>query len=119
MYAPDGSWYVVVIRNATKALDVVWMHDGERSMLGRAMPVGDVSTLYLPKSHRMDTLALMDGDRVVAHGHAYSAKNGSSSSRWSIRVAGGSADENRLAVTRGCGAAVEQRDERRDRCCCG
>jgi hypothetical protein len=66
MYAPDGSWYVVVIRNATKALDVVWMHDGQRSMLGRAMPVGDVSALYLPKSHRMDTLALMDGDRVVA-----------------------------------------------------
>jgi hypothetical protein len=66
MYAPDGSWYVVVVRNATKALDVVWMHDGQRTMLGSASPIGDVSALYLPKSHRMDTLALVDGDRVVA-----------------------------------------------------
>ncbi|MGA8098567.1 MAG: zf-HC2 domain-containing protein [Candidatus Cybelea sp.] len=66
VYAPDGSWYLVVVRDAGKALDVVWMHDGERTMLGRATPRGNLAMLYLPKSHRMDRLALMDGDRVVA-----------------------------------------------------
>ena len=65
-YGADGSWYVVVVPNASKPMHVVWMHDGERTMLGMAMPHGDVATLYLPKSHRMDTLALMDGSRVVA-----------------------------------------------------
>jgi anti-sigma factor RsiW len=66
VYAPDGSWYLVVVRNAGKALDVAWMHDGERTMLGRAIPRGNLAMLYLPKSHRMNRLALMDGDRVVA-----------------------------------------------------
>jgi anti-sigma factor RsiW len=66
MYAPDGSWYVVVVRGATRALQVAWMHDGQRTMLGTAQPHGDVAMLYLPKSHRMDQLALVDGPSVVA-----------------------------------------------------
>lgn len=66
MYAPDGSWYVVLIRGASKALSVAWMHDGQRTMLGTATPYGEVAMLYLPKSHRMDRLALMDGERVIA-----------------------------------------------------
>jgi anti-sigma factor RsiW len=66
MYASDGSWYVVVVRDASKPLSVAWMHDGVHTMLGNAMPKGSVAILYLPKSHRMDRLALMDGDRVVA-----------------------------------------------------
>jgi hypothetical protein len=65
-YAPDGSWYLVVVHGATKALAVAWMHDGQRTMLGRAIPHGNVAMLYLPDSHRMDHLALMDGDRIVA-----------------------------------------------------
>lgn len=65
-YAPDGSWYIVMVSSVSKPLAVVWMHDGERSMLGHASPRGNVAMLYLPKSHRMDKLALMDGDRVVA-----------------------------------------------------
>jgi anti-sigma-K factor RskA len=65
MYAPDGSWYVVVVRGASKPLSVAWMHDGQQTMLGSAVPKGNVAMLYLPKSHRMDRLALMDGDRVV------------------------------------------------------
>jgi anti-sigma factor RsiW len=65
MYASDGSWYVVVVRDASKPLSVAWMHDGVHTMLGNAMPKGNVAILYLPKSHRMDRLALMDGDRVV------------------------------------------------------
>lgn len=66
MYAPDGSWYVVFVRGASKALSVAWMHDGQRTMLGTATPHGQVAMLYLPRSHRMDQLALMDGERVVA-----------------------------------------------------
>jgi anti-sigma factor RsiW len=66
MYAPDGSWYVVLVQGASRALSVAWMHDGQRTMLGTAVPHGDVAMLYLPKSHRMDQLALMDGERIVA-----------------------------------------------------
>lgn len=67
MYPADGSWYVVLVRGASKALDVVWMHDGQRTMLGTTQPYGDVAMLYLPKSHRMDQLALLEGQRIVAH----------------------------------------------------
>jgi len=66
MYALDGSWYVVVVRDASKSFSVAWMHDGVQTMLGETVPNGGVALLYLPKSHRMDRLALMDGDRVVA-----------------------------------------------------
>jgi hypothetical protein len=66
MYAPDGSWYVILIRDASKTLQVAWMHDGRHTMLGNAIPHGDLAMLYLPESHRMDQLALMDGPRVVA-----------------------------------------------------
>lgn len=65
MYS-DGSWYVVLVRGATSALSVVWMHDGRQTTLGTAQPFGDVALLYLPKSHRMDQLGLMDGNQVVA-----------------------------------------------------
>jgi anti-sigma-K factor RskA len=65
-YAPTGSWYVVLVKDASKALDVVWMHDGHKTMLGRAVPHDNVAMLYLAKSHRMDQLALVDGERVVA-----------------------------------------------------
>ena len=66
MYAPDGSWYVILVRGASRALSVAWMHGGQRTMLGTATPHGEVAMLYLPKSHRMDQLALMDGEQVVA-----------------------------------------------------
>lgn len=66
VYAMDGSWYVVVVRGASKALSVAWMHGGERTMLGKTASRGDLAMLYLPNSHRMDRLALMDGDRVIA-----------------------------------------------------
>jgi anti-sigma-K factor RskA len=66
MYGRDGSWYVIVVADSAKALSVAWMHDGRRTMLGTAAPHGDVAMLYLPSSHRMDRLALMDGDTVVA-----------------------------------------------------
>lgn len=65
MYGNDGSWFVVVVRDAKQAVSVAWMHDGEKTMLGTPQQMGDVAVLYLPKSHRMDQLALMSGGRVV------------------------------------------------------
>lgn len=66
MYPSDGSWYVVLVRDASRAMQVAWMHDGERTMLGSAVPRDGLAMLYLPKSHPMGQLALMDGDRIVA-----------------------------------------------------
>jgi hypothetical protein len=66
IYAPDGSWYFVVVHGIDRTLSVAWMHDGQRTMLGDAVPRGNIASLYLPKSHPMDRLALMDGDRIVA-----------------------------------------------------
>jgi hypothetical protein len=65
MYAPDGSWYVIVVKGISNPLQVAWMHGGERTMLGSATPHGGLAMLYLPKSHRMDQLALIDGGRIV------------------------------------------------------
>jgi hypothetical protein len=66
MYGRDGSWYCIIVRGATKPMAVAWMHDGQKTMLGTAMPHGDVAVLYLPRSHRMDQLALVSDDRMVA-----------------------------------------------------
>lgn len=66
MYGPDGSWYCIVVRGAKKPMDVTWMHDGKQTMLGTAVPHGDVALLYLPQSHRMDQLALVADDHMVA-----------------------------------------------------
>jgi hypothetical protein len=66
MYGADGSWYVVIAQGVRTALAVAWMHDGERTMLGMLERHGDIAMLYLPRSHRMDQLALMDGARIVA-----------------------------------------------------
>jgi anti-sigma factor RsiW len=65
MYGPDGSWYLIVIRGASAPLHVVWPHDGVKTMLGTAVPHGDIALLYLPKSHRMDQLSLMRNGVVV------------------------------------------------------
>ena len=66
MYGPDGSWYCIIVRDAKKPMDVTWMHDGQQTMLGTAMPHGNVAVLYLPVSHRMDQLALVSENRMVA-----------------------------------------------------
>ena len=65
MYGPDGSWYCIVIRGASAPLHVVWPHDGTVTMLGTAVPHGDIALLYLPSSHRMDRLSLMQNGLVV------------------------------------------------------
>jgi len=66
MYGPAGSWYVVMVQGARQPMQVAWMHDGEKTMLGTTRSLGNVAMLYLPQSHRMEKLALMDGDEVVA-----------------------------------------------------
>lgn len=66
VYGNDGSWYGVIVRGATRPLSLVWMHDGRRTMLGQVQSRGDLAMIYLPESHRMEHLALADGDRVVA-----------------------------------------------------
>lgn len=65
MYGPDGSWYCIVIRGATAPLHVMWAHDGRQTTVGMAVPHGDIALLYLPKSHRMDRLSLMQNGVVV------------------------------------------------------
>jgi len=65
MYGKDGSWYVIVVRGVAAPLHVMWPHDGTSTMLGTAVPHGDVALLYLPQSHRMQQLALEVNGHVV------------------------------------------------------
>lgn len=65
MYATDGSWYCVVIRNARAGLNVVWPHDGTQTMLGTPAAHGTIALLYLPKSHRMDRLTIVQDGREL------------------------------------------------------
>ncbi len=65
MYGRDGSWYCIIVRGASAPIQVAWKHGAEMTMLGTAMPHGDTAMLYLPKSHRMDQLALIEESRVV------------------------------------------------------
>jgi hypothetical protein len=67
MYAPDGSWYFIVMIGVRAPVQVLWKHGGQTTMLGTATPQGGVATLYLPQSHRMDQLVLMRGTRELAH----------------------------------------------------
>jgi hypothetical protein len=66
MYGKDGSWYCIIIRGAQQGLQIVWPHDGVQTVLGTASTHGDVAWLYLPKSHRMDTLSVVLAGRTVA-----------------------------------------------------
>lgn len=65
MYGTDGSWYCIFASGAT-ALHVAWLHDGQKTDLGTMVPHDDVALLYLPKSHRMDQLAIMNDGQIVS-----------------------------------------------------
>lgn len=65
MYGPDGSWYCIVVRGIHAPVQVAWKHGGSMTMLGTAVPHGDVAMLYLPKSHRMERLELMEDSNVM------------------------------------------------------
>lgn len=68
IYGNDGSWYCVVVHGLKTPANVMWMHDGTQTDLGRVtpMPHKDMALLYLPASHRMDQLALVSDGRVIA-----------------------------------------------------
>lgn len=66
LYGKRGDWYYIVVMHPTAQMRVAYVHDGQREMLGAIAAHGASGTLYLPIDHRMDELALMDGDTVVA-----------------------------------------------------
>ena len=66
MYANDGSWYYIVVDDASRPLRVAWQHNGVDHMLGSVAPSGNRAVLYLAQSSKMDSLALMDGNTIVA-----------------------------------------------------
>jgi len=66
MYGVDGSWYCIIIRQAQRSAQVFWPHDGTQTMLGTALPRGDIALLYLAKSHRMNSLSIVQGGKTVA-----------------------------------------------------
>jgi hypothetical protein len=66
MYARDGTWYAVIVKHPLGHLHVVWPHDGQETELGSMRPRGEIAFLYLPNSHPMHHLVLMDGTQVVA-----------------------------------------------------
>jgi anti-sigma factor RsiW len=66
MYGTDGTWYAVIVRNATGPLRLVWPHDRQETELGTLTPRGAVAVLYLPRSHPMRRLVLMNGEEIVS-----------------------------------------------------
>lgn len=66
LYGKRGDWYYIVVMHPTAQMRVAYVHDGRREMLGTIAVHGASGTLYLPIDHRMDELALMEGDTVVA-----------------------------------------------------
>lgn len=66
LYGMRGDWYYVVVQHPKPDMQVAYVHDGKMEMLGRVAMHGESGTLYLPVSHRMDELALLQGDKVVA-----------------------------------------------------
>ncbi|MFN2448510.1 MAG: hypothetical protein ABR508_01780 [Candidatus Baltobacteraceae bacterium] len=69
LYGARGDWYYILIVHPKRAMQIAYVHNGRREMLGTIRMHGSSGTLYLPIDHRMDELALMDGDTVVADAH--------------------------------------------------
>lgn len=69
LYGPHGDWYYVVVMHPRASMHVAYVHGGHMEMLGSIAMQGESGTLYLPVKHKMDELALLEGDRVVASAH--------------------------------------------------
>lgn len=69
LYARNGSWYYVIVRNPRPDMQIAYEHDGTMEMLGRVGMRGDTGTLYLPVDHKMDELALVERGAVIADAH--------------------------------------------------
>lgn len=66
LYGKRGDWYYVVVMHPSAQMQVAYVHDGQREMLGKIAVHGASGTLYLPIDHRMNELALIEGGTVIA-----------------------------------------------------
>lgn len=69
LYGPHGDWYYVVVMHPRPGMQVAYVHDGHMEMLGTVAMHGESGTLYLPVNHKMDELALLEDNTVVADAH--------------------------------------------------
>jgi len=69
LYGPHGDWYYVVVMHPKPGMQVAYVHNGRLEMLGPVAMHGESGTLYLPVNHKMDELALLQNDTVVADAH--------------------------------------------------
>jgi len=69
LYGPHGDWYYVVVMHPHPGMQVAYVHGGRMEMLGTVAMHGESGTLYLPVNHKMDELALVEGNAVVADAH--------------------------------------------------
>ena len=66
LYGPGGDWYYIVVMHPKPDMHVAYVHGGRMEMLGSVLPHGESGTLYLPVKHKMEELALLEGQTVVA-----------------------------------------------------
>lgn len=69
LYGSNGDWYYVVVMHPKPGMQVAYVHDGRMEMLGNVAMHGESGSLYLPVNHKMDELALLEGNTVVASAH--------------------------------------------------
>jgi hypothetical protein len=69
LYGPRGDWYYVVVMHPKPGMQVAYVHNGRMEMLGTVAMHGESGTLYLPVNHKMDELALLEGNTIVADAH--------------------------------------------------
>ena len=66
LYGRRGDWYFVMVMHPKPNTHVVYMHGGRMEMLGTVTMHGESGSLYLPIKHKMEELALVEGNTVVA-----------------------------------------------------
>lgn len=69
LYGPRGDWYYVMVLHPTSGMQVAYVHGRRMELLGRLVMHGESGTLYLPVNHKMEQLALLQNDTVVASAH--------------------------------------------------
>jgi hypothetical protein len=69
LYGMRGDWYYVVVMHPKPGMQVAYVHGGKMEMLGAVAMHGESGTLYLPVNHKMDELAILENDKVVADAH--------------------------------------------------
>lgn len=69
LYGMRGDWYYVVIMHPKPGMQVAYVHDGKMEMLGHVAMHGESGTLYLPVNHKMEQLALLQGNTLVGAAH--------------------------------------------------